>query len=137
MNFYIENWLWKSNFGTIWHLPNKLILRLQYLPLGACWFLGKNLSNFVLHTVWKLDNPYYHTDYSDDDYTYPDDDEQCDKPCDFYDDADCAKECHHDNFRDADPLKKMFGDKVETCCSGHQYFFMDHCEVKNCLEIML
>ena len=77
--------------------------------------------------------------YSDDDYDYEySGNEQCDKPCDFYDDADCAKECHHDNFRDADPLKKMFGDKVETCCSGHQYFFMDHCEVKlNCLEIML
>ena len=53
----------------------------------------------------------------------------CDKPCDFYDDADCAKECHHDNFRDVTPLKKMFGDKVKTCCSGHQYYFMDYCEV--------
>ena len=89
-----------------------------------------------LPPAWKLDKPYYHNDYSDDDYSYPD--EQCDKPCDFYDDVKCANECHHDKFRDADPLKKMFGDKVETCCSGHQYFFMDHCEVKlNCLEIML
>ena len=70
--------------------------------------------------------------YSDDDYDYEyssDDDEQCDKPCDFYDDADCAKECHHDNFRDVTPLKEMFGDKVKTCCSGHQYYFMDYCEV--------
>ena len=25
----------------------------------VCWFLGKNVSNFVYPT-WKLDNPYYH-----------------------------------------------------------------------------
>ena len=25
----------------------------------ACWFLGKNLSNFV-SPAWKLDSPYYH-----------------------------------------------------------------------------
>jgi hypothetical protein len=75
------------------------------------------------------DYDYAGDDY--DDYEYPDG--NCDKPCDFYDDKDCAKECHHDKFRDADPLKKLFGDKVETCCSGHQYFFMDSCEVRlNC-----
>ena len=28
--------------------------------LWVCWFLGKNLSNFVSF-AWKLDNPYYHT----------------------------------------------------------------------------
>ena len=69
--------------------------------------------------------------YSDDDYEYSG--EQCDIPCDYYDDIDCAKECHHDNFRDVTPLKTMFGDKVKTCCSGHQYYFMDSCEVRlNC-----
>ena len=70
-------------------------------------------------------------EYSGDDYEYPDDyeNDQCDKPCDFYDDANCAKECHHDNFRDVTPLKEMFGDKVKTCCSGHHYYFIDSCEV--------
>ena len=28
--------------------------------LLICWFLGKNISNFV-SPAWKLDNPYYHT----------------------------------------------------------------------------
>ena len=28
--------------------------------LWVCWFLGKNLSNFV-PPAWKLNNPYYHT----------------------------------------------------------------------------
>ena len=27
--------------------------------LWICWFLGKNISNFIL-PVWKLDNPCYH-----------------------------------------------------------------------------
>ena len=30
--------------------------------LWMCWFLGKNLSNFV-PTVWKLNNPYCHSLY--------------------------------------------------------------------------
>ena len=30
--------------------------------LWVCWFLGKNLSNFVSH-AWKLDNQYCHTSY--------------------------------------------------------------------------
>ena len=33
--------------------------KLDYF-LCACWFLGKNLSNFV-SLSWRLDNPYYHT----------------------------------------------------------------------------
>ena len=74
-------------------------------------------------------------DYNYDDY---DTNDQCtDKTCDFYDDIDCAKECHHDNFGDVIPLKTKFGAKVKTCCSGHQYFFHDYCEVRltDCLEI--
>ena len=62
-------------------------------------------------------------DPCDDKYLYNDD------VCGFYDDFDCAKKCHHDKFRDVTPLKKMFGDKVKTCCSGHQYYFTDYCEV--------
>ena len=30
--------------------------------LWACWFLGKNLSNFV-SPLWKLNNPYCHSEY--------------------------------------------------------------------------
>ena len=30
--------------------------------LWVCWFLCKNLSNFV-YPVWKLHNPYFHTVY--------------------------------------------------------------------------
>ena len=29
MIFDIENWLWKSNFGTFWHLPIVPILKIQ------------------------------------------------------------------------------------------------------------
>ena len=54
MIFDIENWLWKSNFGTFWHLPTTPILKIQYFPLGMLI-----LSIFVPPT-WKLNNPYYH-----------------------------------------------------------------------------
>ena len=33
MNFDIENWLWKSNFGTFWHLPITPILKIQQFSL--------------------------------------------------------------------------------------------------------
>ena len=52
--FDIENRLWKSNFGTFWHLPINPILKIQ-----VCWFSGKNLSNFV-PPAWKLHNPCCH-----------------------------------------------------------------------------
>ena len=32
-------------------------------------------------------------------------------------------------FHQAVPLKKKFGAKVKTCCSGHCYSFTNHCEV--------
>ena len=32
--FDIENWLWKSNFGTFWHLPTAPIFKIQEFPLG-------------------------------------------------------------------------------------------------------
>ena len=58
MIFDIENWLWKSNFGTFWHLSITSILKFNHF-LWVCWFLGKNLSNFV-SPVGKLHNPYCH-----------------------------------------------------------------------------
>ena len=30
-----------------------------FVLLWVCWFLGKNLSNFVF-LAWKFNNPYYH-----------------------------------------------------------------------------
>ena len=49
----LENWLWKSNVDTSpLHQFSKFIHF-----LSACWFLGKNLSNFI-SPAWKLDNPY-------------------------------------------------------------------------------
>ena len=86
----------------------------------------------------QSDDSYSNGSESGDEYDYDYPDEQCDKPCDFYDDVDCAKECHHDNFLDVIPLKIKYGAQVKTCCSGHQYFFHDYCEVRltDCLEIL-
>ena len=58
MIFYIENWHWKSNFGTFWHLPTIPILKTQKFHL-VCSFLDKILSNFVPPDL-KLYNRYYH-----------------------------------------------------------------------------
>ena len=60
MIFDIENWLWKSNFGTFWHLPTTPIHKIQQFPLDIL-FLTKNLSNFVSLT-WKLHNRYCHNE---------------------------------------------------------------------------
>jgi hypothetical protein len=58
MIFDIETWLWKSNFGSFWHLPTISILKIQQF-LWICSFLGKNLFNFV-PSARKLNNQYYH-----------------------------------------------------------------------------
>ena len=42
--FDIENWLWKSDFGTFWQLAFNPKLNNF---LWVCWFLCKNLSTFV------------------------------------------------------------------------------------------
>ena len=57
MIFDIENWLWKSNFGTFWQLA--INPKLNNF-LWVYWFLCKNVSNFV-PPVWKLHNTYCHT----------------------------------------------------------------------------
>ena len=46
MIFNLENWHRKSNFGTFWHHPLHQFSKFNYF-LWVCWFLGKNLSNFV------------------------------------------------------------------------------------------
>ena len=51
-------WAWKSRAT---HTNSSK----SYNFLWLCWFLGKNLSNFV-PPAWKLDNPYYHTEESED-----------------------------------------------------------------------
>ena len=70
---------WKKNWERFqWFLTYKIDLESQILVLfdsspltqflkfnnflWVCWFLGKNLSNFV-PPAWKLDNPYCHTVY--------------------------------------------------------------------------
>ena len=93
---------------------------------------------FILADLANCQSDDYYSNGSDD-YEYSGDDhDQCDKPCDFYDDVDCAKECHHDKFLEVIPLKIKYGAQVKTCCSGHQYFFHDYCEVRltYCLEIL-
>ena len=44
--FDIEKWLWKSNFGTFDTSPLTQFSKFDNF-LWVCWFLGKNLSNFV------------------------------------------------------------------------------------------
>ena len=56
MIFDIENWLWKSNFGTF--SPLYQFSKFKYF-LWVCWFSGKNAFNFV-SPLWKLDNMYCH-----------------------------------------------------------------------------
>ena len=53
MIFDIENWLWQSNFGTIWHLPTTPILNIQNF-LRVCLFLGKNFVSLdlILHDCY-------------------------------------------------------------------------------------
>ena len=45
MVFDVENWLWMSDFGTFWHLPNSPICKIQWFHLYTVDFL--HLSNFV------------------------------------------------------------------------------------------
>ena len=56
----IENWLWKSDFGTFdsmaLYLPFTKTMMINILWL--CWFQAKNQSNFVF-SPWKLDSPPY------------------------------------------------------------------------------
>ena len=49
---------------NFWHLPICLTQFSKFNNfLWVCWFLGKNLSNFV-PLVWKLHNPYCHNGWS-------------------------------------------------------------------------
>ena len=60
MIFAIENWLWKSYFGTFWHLPTTPIRKIQNFPLSMLIFSQKHFFNFVF-LLWKLHNRYCHT----------------------------------------------------------------------------
>ena len=44
----MENWLWKSNFGTFWQLPINPILKIQYFPLNMLILRRKSLLFFYL-----------------------------------------------------------------------------------------
>ena len=66
----VKIWLSKSIFKSLYFLKWCPIFDTSPLTqfskfnnsLWVCWFLGKNLSNFV-PPVWKIHNPYCHTDY--------------------------------------------------------------------------
>ena len=50
------NWPWV--FGTFWQLGKIHSTKCNNL-LRECWFLAKNLANFISFP-WKLDNPNFH-----------------------------------------------------------------------------
>ena len=56
---FIISFIQPSRVGS---LPLTQFLKFNNF-LWVCWFLGKNLSNFV-PPAWKLHHPYYHTPYS-------------------------------------------------------------------------
>ena len=60
MIFQMENWLWKSDFGTFCQFATISILQNTIISFEDIEFLAKNQSNFV-YLVWKLVNPYYHS----------------------------------------------------------------------------
>ena len=55
----VDTKLWKVRFTTLLY---NILVKIHYFNnfLRVCWFLGKNLSNFV-SPIWKLHNPYCHT----------------------------------------------------------------------------
>ena len=59
--FGIENWLWKSKFGTFWQLATKysnspnLVISFDYW-----WFLPKTFLILYPFLPWKLHNRYCH-----------------------------------------------------------------------------
>ena len=57
-----NNWFLKL---CIWKLLRAPLIQFSKLNnvLGVCWFLGKNLSNFI-YPIWKLHNPYCHSSYA-------------------------------------------------------------------------
>ena len=52
MIFDLENWLWKSNFGTFWQLTTTPILKIQSFRFGMLILL------YFVPPAWKLENPY-------------------------------------------------------------------------------
>ena len=47
MIFNIENWIWKSNFGTFLTACHYSNSRNLLILFDYCWFLAQNLSNFA------------------------------------------------------------------------------------------
>ena len=43
MIFDVENWLWKSNFGTFWHLPITPLRKIQWFHLTTVDFYPKSV----------------------------------------------------------------------------------------------
>ena len=54
------------------------------------------LKSFYFNLGVDLGSGSEYYDYGNEDYNYEDySGDECDKPCDFYDDENCAKKCHH------------------------------------------
>ena len=58
MIFDVENRLWSQILVKFWYSPLTQFSKFNNF-LWVCWFLGKNISNFV-PLIWKLHNPYCH-----------------------------------------------------------------------------
>ena len=43
-DFWIENWIWKTNFGTFWHLPINPILKILLFSIGMLIFRQKSFQ---------------------------------------------------------------------------------------------
>ena len=70
-------------------------------------------------------------DYNYEDYNEDYEEDPCDlvSDCDFYDNDECANQCHHKHFP-TETIEDVFQtEKISTCCSSHSYIFRDNCEV--------
>ena len=56
--FDVENWLWKSNVGTFWHLPINPFLKIQWFLLSMLILRQKPF--YFCAPLRKLYNPYCH-----------------------------------------------------------------------------
>ena len=61
MIFDIDNWLWKSNFGTFWQLAINPTLKTQN-SIISFWYVNSHAKIFLIlyPPAWKLHNPYCH-----------------------------------------------------------------------------
>ena len=74
----------------------------------------------------SYEDDYNYEDYNDD---YEEDPCYLISDCDFYDNDECANQCHHKHFP-TETIEDVFKTGIiSTCCSSHSYIFRDNCEV--------